>query len=511
MAEVRRNRTVVLAAVCSVIAGVGAWVSTTLGAGLTPDSVSYLATGANLFGGKGLVDYTLQPLTVFPPGYGFLIAVGHQLGMTTMTSARVLNVAAVAATVWFGSVLLRRHVRSSLLVACATVLLGTSVHLLADARMVWSEPIFLLVMVGFVLALEGAVGEARTGRWFWAAVGLVWAAFLVRYAGMALVPAGALVLFGARRDRLVKAVAFVAAASAVPLLWLLRNRSVDGTLMGPRSPSPDSVGVALDRVMQTFGYWLRPEVPGGTDYVAAGIIALILLGSCAAVAGWWTWRRRPDPASAGEVSLAALVAVVACYIGYLVFAQVTTAFDPINTRLLSPVYVPLVVVITVGVDRAASLLGWRPLRVLGAVAVVIVVALNAVVYVRGVAHDRDTGLAIFPSAMQTTPVIVAVSELPEGDVVYAAAPALVAWLSGHQPVLSTPPSTELRTDVPLPIPDSFVESVACTPSWLVELGPPPAGVHPVEELAEVVAVTLVEEWPDGRLYQLTAKPGSTCG
>ena len=49
-----------------------------------------------------------------------------------------------------------------------------------------SEPLFTVVVLLFILALEQYVPEWRIA-WFVVAVGLVWMAFLLRYAGLALV------------------------------------------------------------------------------------------------------------------------------------------------------------------------------------------------------------------------------------------------------------------------------------------------------------------------------------
>jgi hypothetical protein len=53
--------------------------------------------------------------------------------------------------------------------------------------------------------------------------------------------------------------------------------------------------------------------------------------------------------------LLVLGAFAGVYTAYVLAAQATTAFDPIGTRLLSPWYVPPLVVVLVGLDRTIGL------------------------------------------------------------------------------------------------------------------------------------------------------------
>jgi hypothetical protein len=53
--------------------------------------------------------------------------------------------------------------------------------------------------------------------------------------------------------------------------------------------------------------------------------------------------------------LLVLGAFAGVYTAYVLAAQATTAFDPIGTRLLSPWYVPPLVLVLVGLDRTIGL------------------------------------------------------------------------------------------------------------------------------------------------------------
>jgi hypothetical protein len=171
------------------------------GPGLSPDSVEYLSSGLNLAEGHGLRDFGGVELTLYPPGLPGVVAIGHWLGLGAGPTVRVLNAGAFACTVWLGFLLLKRHVRSRLLVIGATAMLGVSLPLISVAQMAWTEPVFIVVSLCLVLVLEHLISSPRTISWIIVAAALVWLAFLFRYVGVALIVVGGLALLVRRAHR----------------------------------------------------------------------------------------------------------------------------------------------------------------------------------------------------------------------------------------------------------------------------------------------------------------------
>jgi len=96
-------------------------------------------------------------------------------------------------------------------------------------RMLWTEPLFIVASLGFLLALDRALTR-DDWRWLVVAVALVWTAFMTRYIGIVLAPAGALTLLVLPpttkvRRRVADAAVFGVASVVVPFIWILRNEA----------------------------------------------------------------------------------------------------------------------------------------------------------------------------------------------------------------------------------------------------------------------------------------------
>jgi hypothetical protein len=275
-----RNPTLIVACLSALAAVTATLIATTRGPGLDPDSADYLSSGLNLAQGHGLRTFTGTLLTLFPPGLPAVVALGHWLGISAEWTVRLFNAGAFAGAVCLGFLLLKRHVQSRLLVAASTALLAISLPLLYVSQMAWTEPAFIVICLGFILVLERLVATPRTVSWLVAAAVLVWAAFMFKYAGLALIPAGALTLLLARRrsgwrSALTSTGAFVALSAVVPVAWMVRNHSVDGTLMGYRAPSTDGPLFVAWRVAVVLGEWVIPiPIPGQTQTTLHGLVRL---------------------------------------------------------------------------------------------------------------------------------------------------------------------------------------------------------------------------------------------
>src|SRR5260370_41157321 len=117
-----------------------------------------------------------------------------------MNRARFVNGARLAAIVLPSWVLFRRHVRSPRLLLAATAAVALSPAVLNVADEAWSEPLFCVVLLVFILVLEDAVAARPPSPRLVAIAGLIaGVAFLVRYAASALIIAGVVVLLTARR------------------------------------------------------------------------------------------------------------------------------------------------------------------------------------------------------------------------------------------------------------------------------------------------------------------------
>ena len=510
---------VLLAALTGLGAAVVSLAATSHGPGLSPDSTEYLSTGLNLAAGAGLRNFTGAELTIFPPGLPVVVAVGHWLGLSTSWTVRLFNAGAFATTVWLGFVLLRRHVRSMVLVAGATVLLAVSGPLLAMAEMAWTEPAFIAIALAFVLVLEDACDARHPARLLALAAVVAWAGFMFRYAGIALIPAGALsVLLGTRargwRHAFGSALSFGMAASAVPLLWMARNHLVDGTFLGPRSPSTDSVPAVVGRFWLVLGQWALPGLSAahqrsmGLVVMVVGVALLVgvLLASGSHKAGVPPGR---DAAAGAARSPVPLLCFAGAYTAYLVLAQLTTAFDQLDSRLLSPLYVPLVVLAVLAVDRLTPIIP-APRRAiagtLAGAALALLVIFQAQAFARDAHESSTTGPELASPYWSSSTLVHAAASIPARARLYSNIPDAVWAESGREPTLFSPLRKAYRSSRTLQVPATFVSTVDCSDTWLAWSTSPAAGdFFTPRQLARYVDLRPVRIEPGGIVYRMTPR------
>ena len=288
--------------------------------------------------------------------------------------------------------------------------------MLAVERMAWTEPPFIAVGLVLLLVLM-RVWDRRTASTtdLLVLAGLCWIAFSLRYAALQLIPSTAIVLAFAKRGRFRSSaqsvLTFGVAASAGPIVWMLRNHSIDGTFLGPRHPSHDDLPTVTHRVRSVVSDWVFPF--GHDRLRSTAVLAVVLV---AAVVGCAIALRRSGPrARAAAISIVPLIVQVLVYVTYIGLAQLTSRFDPIDNRLLSPVYVPVALVGAVVITISAASWGHRPrwaTVVLGVTATAYVCGVGS----RGLAETRTArahGVGFNQDVWRESPLANAVAAMPD--------------------------------------------------------------------------------------------------
>lgn len=179
-----------LAGLLLALAGMGAvFFSMPHGAGLSPDSISYIAGGRSLARDHSLAGINSH----WPPFYPFLLALAAGPHGSLFASAKLLCAAAAGLNVFvFHRLMLTcgwRALFALPLSACVALDPDfVNLHLMA-----WSEPIFLGLVLAAMLALQFHLQHGRM-RALYAAALLFGLAALTRYAGLAFIAAAGLML-----------------------------------------------------------------------------------------------------------------------------------------------------------------------------------------------------------------------------------------------------------------------------------------------------------------------------
>ena len=353
----------------AIVALVGVLVGNLGGLAIGDDGVGYQAVADNLRSGSGL-GYFLEPeLTIWPPGWPALMAfVSRVTGYDSEQAAIILNAITAAVLVVLVNRLLHRLVRSDLLVLAGTAVSAIGASSMVFGHLLMTDMAFAAITLGVLLAAMN-YRESANPRWLAATCALVGASFMVRYAGIitiATVAAWFAISDAARTPaatRLRNAALFGVGAAIVPVAWILRNLSIDDTVLGVRYGSARGLLPNTVDTVATIGNFLLPGVAIELRVIWA-IVAI--LGTGAMVAMLWRLARFDERLRSprGLLALAGtgaglLVVHLLGYLVYMLYARTTTGLNQLDFRLLNPAYLPLIITALVILDRVQDTPGPR--------------------------------------------------------------------------------------------------------------------------------------------------------
>jgi len=335
-------------------------VSTRSGMGISWDSTDYMAVGRNMASGIGPIDVVGLPMTVRPPGISSLICVGDWLGLMPSTTFVVINTASAGVSTYFAMLILRMSKIQKTFEVSALSIVAFSPSLLNMSSMAWSESVFIaLVMASLWIALTTRSIPMHI------TLGILFVfMFFIRYVGpFYSFPIALVAIFAqSKQSGFIKSVFRIGSIYFVSLvpqyLWLLRNKSIDGTLTGAREGAGGSYLQPIKTMTATFGSWVVGHDPldgnGGiylnwNDYSAnmkiAGCIFVVLL----VMLVLFLVKSLKQRYEASVVGLC-LFFVSMFYITFSVIRFVHVEIGPLDNRMMSGAYIPLILIFGIGLD-----------------------------------------------------------------------------------------------------------------------------------------------------------------
>lgn len=484
------------------------------GVGLSPDSVGYIATARHIASGMGAISYDGKPLLVQPPLYPLVLALmGNLLRVDPLVAAPVLNAILFGSIVYLSGLLCLKYVKSSASVAVlATVSVLVSIPLIEVSLMAWSEPLFIcFVLLSFIAADEYRTkGDMLSLLLVSISVAL---ACLTRYVGILLIPVGIInILLSYQASPRTKFWywLFFVFISVVPIGgWLIRNHILSGTLFGPRASSIYTLSQNLSFALRTLLSWYIPRIVAErcSLLILCGI-TLIVLGCLAdsRVRQHWPTVKTSFP----QMGLPVLFSIV--YVGFLIISSTTTAYDRIDNRLLSPVFVPItLVLLSVLFEILPSLTGkqllqrsTRFLRLITLVAWLAYSGAAAIVLISR-AQNQGQGYNSLPwRSSQTINYLLKETNLQSNCTIYSNAPDalyilgnITAKLSPKKTMYNSPEVVEDLSSLRGSWPE---ENQACLVWFHEDIR---SYLFTVDELRTIANVQPIAHLEDGSIYLIT--------
>ncbi len=413
------------------LAGLVAVVAATAkGLYVSPDGVFYVGTARNWVAGRGLTPPPgLPSLDHFPPLFTVVLAAVGRLGMDPLTAARVVNTAAFAAVVALVGLVVLRQTGSVGAGVVASVMTVAAVDVLTLSASALSEPLFILLAVAGLVALAASLDRGSVGLLVTAGA-LVAAAFLTRYAGVALVVACVGVLLW--RRRWVPGAAFAAATVAPVALWLAwaggrgsSDRSLALHLFGA-----EYLGQAARPLSRWFVPW--PPPPVGLVLAAAVVAGAVVL----------VRREGGVPTAPPSARPGVLATFTVVYLAVLLADRaLTDATGRLDARFLAPLHVVAIVLVVPALYRRRL-----PAAAVALAGLLVVAQLaDAVSWTVGGLTDDGVGRRGYTAAAwKRSPVMAQIAGTAGQTPVYSNAFDAIEFLTG-EPARPVPAKVEYLT------------------------------------------------------------------
>jgi len=220
--------------------------------------------------------------------------------------------------------------------------------LLEIYSMLWSETLFLILSLIFIGFLHYDY-RTRNLRSLLLVSIVAALAFLTRYAGISLVGAGGLLLILDTRlsiiKRLIRASIFLIVSCSLVAINLARNLIVSGTLTGIRQKGTTPLISNLSYFGDTLFGWFSF---GNENHTVALLTALV----CIAVLGGLFFNRIRNQSSPLTYEHTA-VTFAFVYTAFIILSATITRYQQLDSRLLSPLFIPLLWSLTFWIPKLA--------------------------------------------------------------------------------------------------------------------------------------------------------------
>lgn len=336
------------------------------GIGLSPDSIVYLSTAQNIHDHALINDYTNQPLMDFPAGYPIFLSIFIFLtGHSVIWFGPMLDGLLFGLLIWLCGWMMDRFSRPSRWYKWPLlVFLFLSPCLLEIYSMIWSETLFLVLSIIFMIGCHHYF-QTHSIRMLLGIAVIAGLSCVIRYAGISIIMMGGLLMlcdsrlrWGARK--IGHMAIFGAIAVLFPALNLYRNYRITDTLAGYREKAIRSLGTNIHDTGSIFCDWL-PFFDG--RYAWATVIALIFMIGITAI---FIRRliKKTNFFSYDTIGISYFVT----YAAFILFTASVSRFQQLDSRLLSPLFIPWLWGSTVWIPAVTSRLSRRTWKIIAAAA-----------------------------------------------------------------------------------------------------------------------------------------------
>jgi hypothetical protein len=340
------------------------------GVGLSPDSIMYASTATNIQAHGSLLTFNQTPLVFFPVFYPFFLSIFQLIfRIAPITDGAIINQLLFAAVIFTSGWIMSKFVSHSQiykwLILAAIIL---SPGLLEVYTYLWSETLFILEILFFIVAYWRYMQTHTTKALMLVAI-ITAVSCITRYAGVTMIgTAGLLLLLDNElpiRKKIIHILLFGMVSISLLVGNLVLNRLSTGLSTGTREPSITSFADNLYYFGTVICDWgnLSKEA-----YRFAILIASVILLAPIGILLWKAYKGRINSYENIVIAFAIVYGL------FIVISASISRYERINSRLLAPMFIPLLIACTSWVPDVLVLVKSKSKYVLAGVAVVLMVA-----------------------------------------------------------------------------------------------------------------------------------------
>jgi hypothetical protein len=479
-------------------------VTSRWGVAVTPDSIGYFQNALKLTASEMAASVRLT--NWHAPLYPAVLAGPIALGFDATDAARLLNLVLFPANVALVGFILARLTCSAVAAALGATLTATAQVVLGVHAHAWTEPLFMFF--GLLGLYQLGAYAVRGAEWrYWVGLVSLTLACLTRYAGIALLLAGAfgVWLWVPSRRRFLRCAGLLVLGVAPTVLWgLLRGSSSGDALFAGRG----LVWHPITREQLSRAFELV-ELVLPERFASPATFALVLALACALLVGLlfgWPTRLRDAIGDDRRRILGFYALFLAIYPLFLATSiSVYDASSDLGPRLLRFVLYPSGLIVAVSVAWRLLLGRGRIVTVTAAAAFCLLVAMHIRRTVAWSKHYLAVGEGYSGKAWRESGAIRRLRELGNAAGYYSNDPGAIWFLAGG----TAYPIPRKANPVSRRVNESFeaesarlLERMEAEGALLVYLRGTQRWYLPSEqELAGQLGLELIEDLGDGAFYR----------
>jgi len=412
------------------------WI-TPHGAGVQPDSIVYINGAKSLLSGKGFSNNG-HLIIHFPPLYSIFLVATNLLINNLVQAARILNAilfginaALVALAVYLATG------RSFLTTTCAVFFFLASAPLLLIHSWALSEPLFITLSLVCIILLSMYVIKPTLSLLILSSLSLGFA-LITRFIGLAFLPAALLIVFvGMRGQQLGQKLRYTIIWALLACMPFIILSVIDLLLTGSASDrrfvyhpvsrlqfTGEIIHIGLKFVAPiSFPSWVWPAF--------FGLLAGLFISQVGILSK--AHRSDIDWRSMGVVVPALCLLFTPSYLLFLfVSLSFFDASTPVDARLLSPIFVILIVGGFSAIWTVARILKKPMLWWFFLIFVVLLISIKTPDAIRSAASIHDNGLGYTSIQWRKSDTLAYIKSLSNNVKIYSDGPDVIGFLTDKQ-------------------------------------------------------------------------------